>query len=132
MPPRASEDLKARIPNLQYELGHSVPTICDLLGIHKTLIYHTLSYYCMNNTTCNNNVIARQGGRPCILDLADVCFIKALLTQQHCLYLNKIRDEHISQRGIHVSIPTLARTLCHLLITHKHVSVQALERNDIL
>jgi hypothetical protein len=36
------------------------------------------------------------------------------------------------QWGIHVSIPTLSRTLRRLLITHKHVSIRALECNNIL
>jgi hypothetical protein len=58
--------------------------------------------------------------------------IKALLVQQHCLYLDEIRDELLTQRGVIVSIPTLTRTLRRLLMTHKHVSVRALERNDIL
>ena len=130
MPWQVSQDLKDRIPVLRYKLGHSVDKIGKLLGIKKTLIYQTLAYHHDYSVTYNTH--ARHTGRPHILNSTDICFIKALLSQQHCLYLDEIHDELLMQRGTEVSIATLVWALCHLLISHKHVSVQALERNDIL
>jgi hypothetical protein len=48
------------------------------------------------------------------------------------MYLDEIQHQLLTQRGVRVSITTVIRTLPRLLITHKHVSIRALKRNDIL
>ena len=67
-----------------------------------------------------------------MLDNSDICYIKALLAQEHCIYLDEIQDRLLTERGVRASIPTLVRTLQRLSLTHKCVSIRALERNAIL
>ena len=54
-----------------------------------------------------------------------------LLAQQHCIYLDEIQDQLLAERNICISIPTLVQTLCCLHLTHKCVSIHALECNAI-
>jgi transposase len=131
MPASISGNLKARIPILRYQQGFSVKEISRLLGIHKTLIYDTLEYYRLYGKTRNpeNN---KPAGRPRILNHIDIRFIKATIAHRRCIYLDELQQELLEQRGVHVSIATISRTLNHLLISHKRVSIRALERNDIM
>jgi transposase len=131
MPRRAvSRDLKERIPILYHKKGYSIKAICDILGICKSLVYQTLKYH--RDFGISHNPHARFcTGRPRLLDSTDNSFIKALLAQQHCMYIDEIQERLLAERGARVSIPTLVRTLCRLGLTHKCVSVRALERNAI-
>jgi hypothetical protein len=61
-----------------------------------------------------------------------VDFIRALLSERHTLYLDEIQLELRRRRFVHVSIPTLVRTLRRIHFSSKAVSVKALERNDTL
>ena len=129
MPRRTiSRDLKDRIPILRQQ-GYSIKDICDVLGICKSAAYQVLQN--VQNFGVSTNPHVRQPGRPRSLDSTDVKYIKAILNHKHCLYLDEIQDMLASQRGLHLSLSTLCRTLRRLLFTSKRISARALERNDI-
>src|SRR5277367_677834 len=133
MPRRhVSRDLKERIPYLRYVEGYTVKQIEQLLGIKKSLVYQSLSYYRDFGVPYNPAAFVHFScGRHRALDATDLRLIKALLGQQGCLYLDELQDELLTRRGISVSIPTLLRTLRRLHFSRKCVSVHALECNDM-
>ncbi|KAI0311170.1 hypothetical protein OF83DRAFT_1042045, partial [Amylostereum chailletii] len=47
-------------------------------------------------------------------------------------FLDEIQDRLDQQLGIHVSLATVSRAVCGLALTHKHISKEAMERNDVL
>jgi transposase len=127
-----SRDLKARIPYLAYVEGFKVKEIGQLLGVKKSMIYQTLNYYRKYGVTFNPNAyMDHSRGRHRILDTVDVRFIKSALDQEPCLYLDELQELILIQRGIHVSVPTLFRTLRRIHFSRKDVSIHALERNDM-
>jgi len=131
MPPRnISSDLKAHIPALRFEFGFSVQEICKILGIHKTLAYKTLRYYCLYGTTSNPHAQSTFGRRK--LTQVDLAFIWDMIAQRHSVYLDEIQEELLAHRGVLVSIPTLGRTLRRLDFSRKKVTARAIECNEIM
>jgi transposase len=131
MPTRTiSKDIKDRIPILFHRQGFTVKEICDLLGIKKTAAYAVLRNQRMFGTTTNMNALKR--GQRRILDANNLNFLRGLLLQQHTPYLDELQEALEKCCQIHVSIPTLVRTLQHLQYSSKQVSAQAAERNDML
>jgi hypothetical protein len=59
-------------------------------------------------------------------------FIRAILSQNHVVYLDEIQEQLRARRNVHVSVPTLTRTLRRIHFTNKGVSGRALERNEQL
>jgi transposase len=133
MPPRryVVQDLKARIPVLFYEQGFTVKEICKILGIQKSLAYSSLAYFKTYGTTLNPYAF-RKIGRRRLLNLADLKFVSSLIRRRHTIYLDEIQHELYQYREIHVSVPTLCRTLHRLALTRKVVSAYALERDDLI
>jgi transposase len=128
MPPRTSRDLKAHIPSLHYEQGYNVKEICKLLNVKKTLVYTTLQR--QRSFGLSYNKCAQRQHGPRRLTSTNLSFIRALLNQQHTVYLDEIQAQLFSRRGVRVSVPTLTRTLRRLHFTHKDVSGKALKRNE--
>src|ERR1700690_2752959 len=127
MPRRpVSQGIKDCIPVLYHKQGYDVASICNILGIRKSLVYQTLKYHRDFSTSYNTRSRGHPGRRR-VLDNSDICYIKALLAQEHCIYLDEIQDRLLTERGVWASIPTLVRTLQHLSHTHKCVSIRALE-----
>jgi transposase len=130
MPPHLySEDLKARIPILHYIQHYTVKDICTILGVRKSLVYKTLSFHRLHGLT--SNPFTRTHTAPRLLDQFDLEFIRILLARQPCIYLDEIQLELHQRRGIKASIPTISRTLRRMSVTHKAISVKALERNEM-
>jgi len=120
--------LKARIPIFHYEHGYSVKKICLLLDVKKSMVYQTLAYHRTYGVAYNPH--RRASHRRRILLPPDVEFIRSLLSQQHTLYLDEIQTELQLRRNVHVSIPTIVRTLRRIHFSSKSISVKALERNE--
>jgi transposase len=126
-----SRDIKARIPYLHYVKHFSVKEIERILGVRKTLIYDTLTNYQKYGVTYNPTAYTKfQRGRHRRLDSVDVQFIRALLNQELCMYLDELQDALMNRRNIYVSVPTLLRTLRWLHFSRKLISIKALEQND--
>jgi len=133
MPRRCvSRDLKARIPYLVYVEGFKIKEVERLLGVKKSMIYQTLNYFRDHGITYNPKAYSHHSrGRHRKLDSIDVQFIKALLDQEPCLYLDELQDLLLTCRGINISVSTLLRTLRRIHFSNKDVSVRALEHNDM-
>ena len=124
-----SKDLKVRILAL-IQLGYNVNEVCNLLGVKKSLIYQSLSYF--HNYGILYNPHVQWQGHPCILAPEVLRLVVAHLKCRHCMYLNEIQLELYQWWGTKVSITTLLWTLHHLHYSHKSVSACALERDDLL
>ncbi|KAJ6586487.1 hypothetical protein DFH09DRAFT_1075410 [Mycena vulgaris] len=130
MPTRTiSNDLKARVPVLFFEQDRSVAQICSILGVKKTFVYNCLEHYTIHGVAHNPNT--HPSGRCRLLTAIDIRFIEALLEQTCTIHLDELQEKLLMQHNINVSLPTLFRTLQRLHLSHKCVSVRALERNDI-
>jgi transposase len=123
-----SHNLKDRIPILFHQ-GYAIKDICDILGIRKSAAYQALQYF--RDFGRSTNPYTQQAGCPRSLDPTDNDYIKAILDNKHCLYLDEIQDKLAVQQGVHISLPTLCRTLRRFLLTNKRILARALERNDI-
>ncbi|KDQ50469.1 hypothetical protein JAAARDRAFT_101389, partial [Jaapia argillacea MUCL 33604] len=128
MPPRSvSQDLKARVPVLWSD-GFSVKEICGLLGIKKSLAYKTLEHHRCHGITYNQ--FARTQGQQHKLTTPDINYCLNLLLEDNTLYLDELQDRLCEEHHIHISIPTLVRTLCCTIYTNKKISAKALEWNE--
>jgi transposase len=128
---KVSRDLKARIPYLAYVEGFKIKEIGQLLGVKKSMVYQTLNYYRNYGVTYNPKAYMHHSrGRHRMLDTIDVRFIKSMLDQEPSLYLDELQDLILMQRRIHVSVPTLLRTLRRIHFSQKDISIHALEWND--
>jgi transposase len=131
MPPcNISHNIKACIPIIRLEFGFSVKEICDILGIRKSLIYKTLHYQCLYGTTSNPH--AQSTFSQCKLSQNDPAFIRDMIAQQHCVYLDKIQEELFARRGTLVLVLALAWALRGLGFSCKKVTTRAVEHNEIL
>lgn len=128
--PRHSQDLKARIPILFYKQCLTIKDICKILGVQKTLVYSSLIYFRTYGIATNPHV-HRKTGRRRLLNSADIKFVASLIARRHTIYLDEIQNELRQHREIHISIPTLCRSLRRLALTRKTVSACALERDDL-
>ena len=57
---------------------------------------------------------------------------RLLFPDEPVLYLDEIQDQLLQYRNIEVSLATVSRTLCRITLTHKKISSEALERNELL
>ncbi|KAG2113827.1 uncharacterized protein F5147DRAFT_570970, partial [Suillus discolor] len=82
------QDLKACIPVL-HRRGHSVTSICHLLGIKKILVYKTI------RLTANSSQHANNGshGRRCNLSIDDIAFLTTTLCRNPTIYLDELQHE---------------------------------------
>ncbi|THU82390.1 hypothetical protein K435DRAFT_582863, partial [Dendrothele bispora CBS 962.96] len=124
-----SRDLKARIPVLFYEQGMKVAQIRHVLGVGKTLVYDTLKFHNQYGVPYNPNIGHK--GRPRILSSADAEFLFNLLSRRKTLFLEEIQELLLTYRGIHLSTPTILRSMRHLYFSRKRIHSQAEERNDL-
>jgi transposase len=130
MPRRqVSNDLKARIPVLFYELGMKPAKICKVLGIKKSLVYDTLAYHRAYGVPYNP--YARRLGRPRLLTISNTKYIHSLLSKTRTMYLYEIQEELKNSCNINISIPTIFRTIRRIYFSRKGVSAVALERNNM-
>ena len=130
MPYRSiSKDLKAWIPCLRLQ-GYNVRKICNILGVKKSLVYRSLAHYRRYGISCNPH--AHQPGRRRVLSREDLKLIVALLNRRHCIYVDEIKAELYNMRGTLLSQTTLLRTLSQLHYSHKIVTVQAWERDNLM
>jgi transposase len=124
MAPPKSNDLKARIPFLFFRDGYKVKKICQLLGVHKTLIYTCLQNYMRFGMT--SNPYRCHHGRPRILKHTHIDFLRQFMGSRHTSYLDEVQQELRTELGVFASLPTLSRTFCCLGMTRKRVWKQAI------
>ncbi|KAF9504029.1 hypothetical protein BS47DRAFT_1308895, partial [Hydnum rufescens UP504] len=71
-------------------------------------------------------------GQECILSAESITFIYELLVTDSTLYLDEIQAKFSLVHGINVSLSTIKCTLNQMCISHKHISKEASEWNDLL
>jgi len=124
------QGLKAHIPILHHKQGLSIKTICQLLGVKKSLVYQTLIYSCTYGVLFNPH--SHHSGQCHKLLPTDLDFVYSLLEQCHCSYLTEIQEALATEWHVHVSLPMVLQTLQWLHFSCKCVSSHALEQNDLL
>jgi hypothetical protein len=67
-----------------------------------------------------------------ILNAGDMNYIASLLDANPALYLDEIHDRLLQYRNVDVSQSTLSRAMHRMALSHKKVSPEALERNELL
>ncbi|KAF9514897.1 hypothetical protein BS47DRAFT_1294563, partial [Hydnum rufescens UP504] len=67
-----------------------------------------------------------------ILSAESITFIDELLVTDRTLYLDEIQAKLSLVHGINVSLSTIKCTLDWMCISHKHISKEASEWNDLL
>ncbi|GBE83747.1 hypothetical protein SCP_0508030 [Sparassis crispa] len=78
------------------------------------------------------NPLAHPRGAARILNTGDVNYISSLIAAKPCIYLDELQEELYIHRNIVVSLATLSRTLRRSALSHKQVSKEAMERNELL
>ncbi|KAF9509001.1 hypothetical protein BS47DRAFT_1302023, partial [Hydnum rufescens UP504] len=73
-----------------------------------------------------------QWGQEHILSAESITFIDELLVTDRTLYLDEIQAKLSLVCGINVSLSTIKHTLDWMCISHKHISKEASEWNDLL
>ena len=77
------------------------------------------------------NPFALRAGRPCILTEEDLLFLNALLEANPSLYLDELQQKLFDIWDVHVSLPTISRTLLqHINLSRKGLTKAAAERNE--
>jgi hypothetical protein len=86
--------------------------------MHKGHNTWYLEYFYSHWNLCNPHA-QWWGVHCCHLTTTDHSFIRALLNQNHMIYLDEIQEQLLSCHGVKVSITTLCCTLWQLHFTHK-------------
>ncbi|KAF8238221.1 hypothetical protein L208DRAFT_1497684 [Tricholoma matsutake] len=73
-----SKDLNAHIPALFYEQDFTVKEICRILGIKKSIVYSSLSYF-RTYGIAHNPHVHHKTGRHQLLDSTDIKFVSSLI-----------------------------------------------------
>ena len=116
-----SKDLKVRIPVLRQQ-GYNVKKICHLLGIKKTIVYHTLTHFHCHGVPYNP--LAHCSGHHRALLPEDLKLIITLLKWRHCIYLDELQAKVYNICVVTLSWLAIMHTLHHLHYSHKHVSTR--------
>ncbi|KAJ7306856.1 hypothetical protein DFH08DRAFT_720529, partial [Mycena albidolilacea] len=101
--------------------------IANDLQMLLRIVQRVLILWKMTRAVCQ---VCKGLGRGCLM-CANHCdvFIIALIECQPNIYLDEIQLQLIIMYDLHVSLPTLSRTLCRLGYTNKKLSCVAAERN---
>lgn len=110
--------------------NYSVTEIARLAECSKRAVWDVLALYRKHGTV--SNPLARPRGRPRLLKADDLAYISNLIQHQPTLYLDEVQERVLRHRSINVSIATLSRALRRLALSHKSLTREALERNELL
>ncbi|GLB45421.1 hypothetical protein LshimejAT787_2200840 [Lyophyllum shimeji] len=110
--------------------GRSVAEVAALADCSERTVYNILAFHRDFNVV--DNPFARHRGGARILDAGDVNYLASLIDARPKIYLDELQEELAINRGVHVSISTVSRTLRRIAITNKQVSSTASERNEQL
>jgi transposase len=125
MPHQKSNDIKACIPFLYFREGYKVKDICRILGLGKTLVYECIQNY-MQHQVAHRLHYYQSCGCPRIVKHAHVNFIHQCLSTCHSHYLDKLQTELFHTFNIHLSLPTISRTLHRTSLSRKQLLRQAI------
>lgn len=123
MAPHVSDKLRACIVSWKYDHNLSAHDIAQLAQCSERTVYEILQVY----RECEElrDPYARTRGRPRVLETSNINYILSLLAADPTLYLDEIQDRLINNRGVDVSIATVARAIRRMNITNKAVAREA-------
>ncbi|KAE9399505.1 hypothetical protein BT96DRAFT_780675, partial [Gymnopus androsaceus JB14] len=108
----------------------SVAEIVVLSRKSSSTIYNILHYYQEYGTLSNPLALAHEGKR--VLNEGDLNYIVSILQANPLLFSDEIHQKLVDYRQVDVCLPTISRAIRDLSITHKKVSYEALQRNDLV
>jgi transposase len=130
MAPHTSNDLRERMVIWSVEFGKKTDEIAELAGCSERTVREVLRLH--RDFGEVRNPLAQRRGAPRSLDMGDLNYLSALLQAQPTLYLDELQEKLLAERNNSVSIATLSRAIRGLNLSHKRVSKQAAERNELL
>lgn len=128
--PATSDDLRTCILRWRLDEGHSLEECAERAGITVRTVQNILATKRNHNSLRNPRRLP--AGRRRILEHDDNAYISSILAAQPTLFIDEIRDRLEAARGTSVSLSTLSRTITRVGLSHKKISQEALERNDLL
>jgi len=130
MGPHISQDMRERMV-VWSEEGRSSEEIANLAGCCPRSVYKILAYHREYGTT-QNPFAEHTHGCPRELDMGDINYIISLIEARPKTFLDDVQENLRHHHSQEVSLSTLSRTLHRIQITHKKVTTEALERNELL
>jgi len=128
--PHLPKQMRERMVVWKTEMGKSTAEIAELAGCCVRTVRNVL--YFEREYGVVNNPLAQAHSRPRSLDTGDINYISSLIRANPVLYLDEIQDRLLQYRNLEVSLATLSRALHHLALTHKKISSEASERDELL
>ncbi|KAJ8495206.1 hypothetical protein ONZ45_g12957 [Pleurotus djamor] len=125
---RYSRDLKSRIVYQAHSLGRKTSSIAIDLDIPLRVVQRTLEVW-----RDHGDVVPPPKGRsgqPMVLRGLAVDFMLALIEREPDIYLDEIQNQLCELHDLHVSLPTISRTLKRLGFSSKKLSKAASERSE--
>ena len=130
MPPHLSKEIRERIVVWSNTLGKPNDEIASLAACSERTVREVLRLHRVFGVVHNPFAQPRGGTR--LLDIGDLNYISSLILANPVLYLDEVQDKLVQYRNIEVSLSTISRAMQHLALTHKKVSAEAIERNELL
>lgn len=130
MAPHVPPDVRELIPVWRHEQHLTIEEIstrarCSIRTV-QTILAYDRDYGVVSNP------FAFTRGQDRVLNTGDLNFISSLLSAIPTLFLDELQSQLLLTRGVDVSISTLSRAVHSLAITHKQVSKEAIERDNLL
>jgi transposase len=128
--PHLPKQMRERMVVWKVEMGKSTAEIAELAGCCERAVRNILSFEREYGVV--NNPLAQAHSGPRILDTRDIDYISSLIHANPVLYLDEIQDQLLQYRNLEVSLATVSRALRRIALTHKKISSEAVERNELL
>jgi transposase len=130
MAPHLSNELRERIVIWRYQQNKKAAEIAELASCSLTTVYDVLRLH--RDFGQVSNPFARQRGRPRTLDRGDEIYIESVLEANPALYVDEIQQRLFEVRNVDVSIATVSRAIRRMAISHKTISKEAQERDELV
>lgn len=128
--PHLPKQMRERMVVWKTEMGKSTTEIAELAGCCVRTVHNVLHFEREYGVV--NNPLAQAHSRPRSLDTGDIDYISSLIQANPVFYLDEIQDRLLQYRNVEVSLATVSRALHHLALTHKKISSEASERDELL
>jgi transposase len=110
------------------DLRLPIEEIAMLAGCCERTVYNILA----RHAEMGAPDLLPRGHRPRVLNADDIVFVINLLRVNLALFLDEIQDRLLVERNVDVSLSSISRTLFRLGYSHKRLSKEAAERNELL
>lgn len=122
-----SSDLRERIVRFYHE-GQTMREVAETFNVSVGIVHHFVDLHRKYGQVTDQYAQPRRGRK--ILTCADEDYIHALIEARPSIYLDEIQEKLVTERGVHVSLATVSRTLARMGCSKKSLSSRAAERNE--